>query len=375
MATEDDDGFRQFVDLRYADLLRVAYLLTGSAHDAEDLVQSALLKVMRRWKRVDEPFAYLRRTMINQHLSVWRRVRWLVAPRGADPARLADPAATSGGGDGLEPFELTWELGSTENTDGVTVGVVPAGCVIESAPLPDITDWRVEPTRSYVVRTPATERPEWFRVVCAGEVKDVRPAPARMPGQHLPKSVVDAAIEGARGKVDEALARSTVDIEAQSNGYETVAAPTALWGGVVAGTTPDQNGGFDGTAVLTAAPLVGGGWLVRLSHDIDPMATSAVAGAIAYPETDPTDTSELLPIRLGDGPSVLVIAPEGAATLRAVRFGTVLDAAPVQDAAAVLEAPATPGLMFEALDADGRMLDSGRLTDPNQVASAGRFDW
>jgi RNA polymerase sigma-70 factor (sigma-E family) len=68
-----DEGFREFVELRYGELLRIAYLLTGSAHAAEDLLQSSLLQVMRRWKRVDDPIAYVRRTMINQHVSVWRR--------------------------------------------------------------------------------------------------------------------------------------------------------------------------------------------------------------------------------------------------------------------------------------------------------------
>ncbi|MFC6016867.1 SigE family RNA polymerase sigma factor [Plantactinospora solaniradicis] len=71
----DDGGFREFVDARYPDLLRVAYHLTGSADEAEDLVQSALVKVMRRWRRVDEPMAYLRRVMVNQHISLWRRYR------------------------------------------------------------------------------------------------------------------------------------------------------------------------------------------------------------------------------------------------------------------------------------------------------------
>jgi hypothetical protein len=33
----DDEQFREFVDTRYMDLLRVAYHLTGSAQDAEDL--------------------------------------------------------------------------------------------------------------------------------------------------------------------------------------------------------------------------------------------------------------------------------------------------------------------------------------------------
>jgi RNA polymerase sigma-70 factor (sigma-E family) len=75
LAIDDDSGFREFVDLHYVDLLRVAYLITGSTYDAEDLLQSALLKVMRRWRQVDDPLPYLRRTMINHHLSMWRRLR------------------------------------------------------------------------------------------------------------------------------------------------------------------------------------------------------------------------------------------------------------------------------------------------------------
>ncbi|GIG91270.1 SigE family RNA polymerase sigma factor [Plantactinospora endophytica] len=73
--TVDDDGFREFVETRYMDLLRVAYHLTGSAQEAEDLVQTALVKAMRRWRRIDEPMAYLRRAMVNQHITVWRRYR------------------------------------------------------------------------------------------------------------------------------------------------------------------------------------------------------------------------------------------------------------------------------------------------------------
>ncbi|GAA2363872.1 hypothetical protein GCM10010432_20130 [Catellatospora methionotrophica] len=69
-----EDGFREFVQLRYGDLLRTAYLLTGSTHAAEDLVQSALLKAYRRWDRVDEPMPYLRRALVNQRTSVWRRI-------------------------------------------------------------------------------------------------------------------------------------------------------------------------------------------------------------------------------------------------------------------------------------------------------------
>jgi RNA polymerase sigma-70 factor (sigma-E family) len=70
-----DDGFREFVQTRYGDLLRVAYLLTGSEHEAEDLLQGALLRVMRRWHRIDDPVPYVRRAMINLHVSRWRRQR------------------------------------------------------------------------------------------------------------------------------------------------------------------------------------------------------------------------------------------------------------------------------------------------------------
>ena len=70
-----EDSFRAFVEARYAELLRVAFLLTGSAYEAEDLLQASLLRVMRHWQRVDEPMAYVRRIMVNHHISIWRRYR------------------------------------------------------------------------------------------------------------------------------------------------------------------------------------------------------------------------------------------------------------------------------------------------------------
>jgi DNA-directed RNA polymerase specialized sigma24 family protein len=64
-----DDGLQDFVSVRYAELLRTAYLLTGSQHAAEDLLQTVLLKATRRWSRIDEPMAYLRRALVNQGVS------------------------------------------------------------------------------------------------------------------------------------------------------------------------------------------------------------------------------------------------------------------------------------------------------------------
>jgi RNA polymerase sigma-70 factor (sigma-E family) len=69
-------GFREFVQARGASLSRTAYLLTGSHHDAEDLLQSALVKMAAHWSRVardGNPEAYLRRVMLNERTSRWRR--------------------------------------------------------------------------------------------------------------------------------------------------------------------------------------------------------------------------------------------------------------------------------------------------------------
>jgi RNA polymerase sigma-70 factor (sigma-E family) len=70
------DGLPEFVAARGPALLRTAYLLTGDGHLAEDLVQSALVKVAQRWRRVTaagDPEAYVRRTIYNEHISWWRR--------------------------------------------------------------------------------------------------------------------------------------------------------------------------------------------------------------------------------------------------------------------------------------------------------------
>ena len=88
-----DDGFDEFVAVRYAELLRVAYLLTGSRPEAEDLVQTALVRVLRRWSRVDDPMAYVRRVMVNQHINIWRRVRRREVVTADPPERRLDDLA------------------------------------------------------------------------------------------------------------------------------------------------------------------------------------------------------------------------------------------------------------------------------------------
>jgi RNA polymerase sigma-70 factor (sigma-E family) len=77
-AARVDAEFREFVGTRGRALLRSAYLLTGNLADAEDLVQSALAKTYQAWDRIEDRKAldgYVRRAIVNTHISWWRRRR------------------------------------------------------------------------------------------------------------------------------------------------------------------------------------------------------------------------------------------------------------------------------------------------------------
>jgi RNA polymerase sigma-70 factor (sigma-E family) len=70
--------FEEFVRARAAALLRYGYVLTGSTHDAADLVQEALVRLGTGWARVRQkgnPEGYVRTTMARLYVSWWRRRR------------------------------------------------------------------------------------------------------------------------------------------------------------------------------------------------------------------------------------------------------------------------------------------------------------
>ena len=78
LETGGDREFRDFVTSRGGALLRTAYLLTGNLADAEDLLQAALAKTYLAWDRIEDRGAldgYVRRAMVNTHISWWRRRR------------------------------------------------------------------------------------------------------------------------------------------------------------------------------------------------------------------------------------------------------------------------------------------------------------
>jgi RNA polymerase sigma-70 factor (sigma-E family) len=74
--TDRDADFTAYLQARQARLLRTAYLLTGDQHQAEDLLQTALAKLYLAWDRVHEREsvdAYVRRILVNENNSLWRR--------------------------------------------------------------------------------------------------------------------------------------------------------------------------------------------------------------------------------------------------------------------------------------------------------------
>ena len=77
MAGWSDAEFDAFIGARMGSLVRFAYGLTGDVGHAEDLVQTALVKVYLRSRRMvpDDPERYVRRAIINANLSRFRRHR------------------------------------------------------------------------------------------------------------------------------------------------------------------------------------------------------------------------------------------------------------------------------------------------------------
>ena len=73
---DKDADFSAYMSARQAALYRTAYLLAGDHAGAEDLLQNAFAKLYLSWDRVRDRGAldgYVRRTMVNEHNSLWRR--------------------------------------------------------------------------------------------------------------------------------------------------------------------------------------------------------------------------------------------------------------------------------------------------------------
>ena len=99
MATEEVPAYEPWAAARVAALVRFAYLVTGEQAAAEDAVQTALAKAWEAWDRVGrtrDPDGYVRRMIVNAHISQWRLTGRVESPvaeiTGLTTSALGDPA-------------------------------------------------------------------------------------------------------------------------------------------------------------------------------------------------------------------------------------------------------------------------------------------
>jgi RNA polymerase sigma-70 factor (sigma-E family) len=89
--------FEQFVREHWSVLMSIGVAVAGSRAEAEDLVQTALAGAYPRWRRIRraEALAYLRRSILNAHVSRWRRHRGgeLSVAEPPEPATVGDDGA------------------------------------------------------------------------------------------------------------------------------------------------------------------------------------------------------------------------------------------------------------------------------------------
>lgn len=98
----DRPAFADFYRATFAEMTRLAFLLTDSAETARDLVQDSFVRLHEKWDGVAEPRAYLRRTVVNACHSHYRRLR-LQRQRGHSPTWQVDVV----------------DLGANEMTDAI----------------------------------------------------------------------------------------------------------------------------------------------------------------------------------------------------------------------------------------------------------------
>ncbi|HET8594677.1 MAG TPA: SigE family RNA polymerase sigma factor [Intrasporangium sp.] len=71
-----DEDFTAFVRARQHALVRFGYVLTGDVSSGEDLAQTALARLYLKWdtiQRTEAVEAWVRKVMVNEHTSWWRR--------------------------------------------------------------------------------------------------------------------------------------------------------------------------------------------------------------------------------------------------------------------------------------------------------------
>jgi RNA polymerase sigma-70 factor (sigma-E family) len=149
--------FEEYVLTRGPALVRLARLLVGDNHRAEDLVQDALARAYPRWNRicrVDQPDSYLRRMLVNARNSWWRR---RLNHEVAVPA-VADRAGTDDVGGAAADRDAMWRLVRALPPRQRAVLVLRFYEDLDDAAIADILGCSLVTVRSHAMRALATLR-------------------------------------------------------------------------------------------------------------------------------------------------------------------------------------------------------------------------
>jgi len=95
MENGTDAAYLAYVNGRIPALRRIAYLLSGDEHQADDLVQETITKLYARWPRisaVDNVDAYTHTMLVRAFLDEKRRGWWRVRLFGSPPDHAANVA-------------------------------------------------------------------------------------------------------------------------------------------------------------------------------------------------------------------------------------------------------------------------------------------
>lgn len=152
---DDGDDLERYVRAREPVLRRTAFLLCGDWHQADDVVQAALVRVYTKWRRVqaaNDRDAYVRAVLVRCWIDERRRARWRRewSVEGPVESRSAAPPADDGLADRVELLRL--------------LGAMPPrqrACLV----LRYWEDRSVEQTAELLACTPATVRSQTSRAL------------------------------------------------------------------------------------------------------------------------------------------------------------------------------------------------------------------
>jgi len=333
------------------------------------------------------------------------KVVWVTAPRGASASTLTTAFASTPlpglhSGSVIANPLLIAVVGDDALTDDVLSGtcaddaectmiaLVPPECTFATAS-DDPTDFQPEPTGSYLVRTPQTYRPEYWRITCDGVIREERPVPPLWQPSSLSPDDVSTAIAELAG-LSTLQIRQVSFIMDHLRLEPTTGPIRTVW---VSETDVDYtDGGFAPSnatpiqVMVAVAPSLGSTWLACYSLYQQRSGESAIAATVNYRlDTDPTAPAGMLAILqpfLPDGwQQILAIAPPPATTVRLVDPDTrAVSESALIDGSAILTPDLRipdrrlPGAQVVALDATGTVVATTQVATPGTGNHTANWD-